>query len=139
MDKLLPCPFCGGDASIESMKNFVLCCAKCEAYITFGENECIATKGQVVSKWNRRAQPPNEPLTVDELKKMHDMPVYVQIIDASQFADKEDAINGWAMVRLSWARLWDASRADIVKIDHDFEDYGKTWLAYRHRPEGNIS
>ena len=59
--RLLDCPFCGGEAILESNKLrygtiHSAYCQKCGAEITgFSEHEAIAA-------WNRRAQPANEPL-----------------------------------------------------------------------------
>lgn len=79
--------------------------------------------------------PPNDPLTLEELREMDGEPVWVKVVDHTAFADKEDDFDGWGMCRSSWVRVWDGRRADIVKIDYDFEDYGKTWLAYHRRLE----
>ena len=70
------------------------------------------------------------PLTLEELKQMAGQPVWVEVIDHKMFADKDDDFDGWGLVRSSWVRLWDESRADIVHVDYDFEEYGKTWRAY---------
>ena len=59
--KLLNCPFCGGEAILESNKLrygtiYSAYCQKCGAEITgFSEHEAVAA-------WNRRAQPASEPL-----------------------------------------------------------------------------
>ena len=63
MDKLLPCPFCGGEATISdggySGEKFL---ARCR------ELSCPASSGfirkthdEAVAAWNRRAQPENKP------------------------------------------------------------------------------
>ena len=76
----------------------------------------------------------NAPLTLAELKQMEDEPVWVQVIDKSNFADPLDAFDAWGLVRKSWVRVWDRSRADLITIDYHFEDYGADWLAYRYKP-----
>ena len=64
MSELKPCPFCGGEAILESNKLrygtiYSAYCQKCGAEITgFSEHEAVAA-------WNRRAQPDNEPLTCE--------------------------------------------------------------------------
>ena len=78
----------------------------------------------------------NEPLTMDELRDMNGKPVYIVVIDKTNIANPEDAFNGWGMVRWSWVRMWDAKRSDLIHVDHDFCDNGKTWLAYRYEPKG---
>lgn len=56
MSELKPCPFCGGEAILESNKLrygtiYSAYCQKCGAEITgFSEHEAVAA-------WNRRAQP----------------------------------------------------------------------------------
>ena len=56
----------------------------------------------------------NEPLTLDELRKMDGEPVWL----VNQ--------NGGRWVIMSGAYLWDSRKN---------ADYGKTWLAYRQKPE----
>ena len=73
----------------------------------------------------------NGPLTLEELQKMKNHPVWVKVLDHSVFADPADDFNGWGMVRKSWVRVWDEKRADLVKVDYHFEDYEKEWLAYK--------
>lgn len=83
----------------------------------------------------RVQQQPNDPLTLDELREMNGDPVWIVIIDHDSFADKNDDFDGWGLCRKSWVRMWDEKRADLVRVDHQFEDYGKAWLAYRRKPE----
>jgi len=77
----------------------------------------------------------NDPLTLEELREMDREPVWVKVIDHDVFADKTDDFDDWGLVRKSWVRILDGRRADLVHIDYDFEDYGKEWLAYRHKPK----
>lgn len=67
----------------------------------------------------------NEPLTLEELREMDGQPVWLNSLG-------ENFDNGWYI---------------IVAVDRDrihclqlytmllFEHYGKTWLAYRHKPK----
>jgi len=50
MHKLLPCPFCGGEARIKGKKIYRVACG-CTAR-TYGK-----TKDEAVAAWNRRAEP----------------------------------------------------------------------------------
>jgi hypothetical protein len=79
-----------------------------------------------------------EPLTLDQLREMDGQPVWVHVIDHTVFSDKEDDFDGWGMCRKSWVRIWDSKRANIVLIDYDFDNYGKTWLAYAQEREVSI-
>ena len=76
-EKLLPCPFCGGEAKItardvepqgdpwygENVQTFVICtnCGACLFDDYFHEG--FADEHEAVAAWNRRAQPENKPLT----------------------------------------------------------------------------
>lgn len=65
----------------------------------------------------RTVQQPNEPLTVEQLKRMDGEPVWVQRMGKDV----------WCMVIGSVE--WNAGEY------YDFSGYGKTWLAYRRPPE----
>ena len=84
---------------------------------------------------------PNEPLTLEELS-LFNSPVWIRRI-----GDEDLSGDGWAivegtrcftwhnMIPASWEILvwWPGSEVvDCPKC----ENYGKTWLAYRHPPEG---
>ena len=70
--------------------------------------------------------PPNEPLTLDELREMDGEPVYVVPIGKCKWATRQ-----WCVLA--------ADEVLIPGVDHwwwSFEDYGETWIAYRRPPEG---
>lgn len=70
---------------------------------------------------NTRAQPEPMALTVEQLRDMEDIPIWV--------TPKED--------ESMWC-VWDGSRAEIPGCDHwwwDLEDYGKAWIAFTVKPE----
>ena len=71
----------------------------------------------------RLLAPPNAPLTLEELREMDGEPVWV--ISPDYVFEP-----CWMLVML---------RHDFVMANWqlcDFSEYGKTWLAYRRRPEG---
>ena len=76
---------------------------------------------------------PNEPLTLDELREMDGEPVYVVP------KDKPAHCGGWCGVT-----VWKCDRYSYVSLLRDadsgwgFEKYGKTWIAYRRPPEGEV-
>lgn len=63
-----------------------------------------------------------EPLTLDELRKMDGEPVWVQSPGVPEYGR-------WAIV--------EGVGENCLFLRNDFtcHDYGKTWLAYRHKPE----
>lgn len=84
---------------------------------------------------------PNEPLTLEELSLCND-PVWIKRI-----ADRNLSDGGWAIVEgprcltwrdgipVSWGiRVW--WPGSEVEDYPKYEDYGKTWLAYRRPKEG---
>lgn len=64
----------------------------------------------------------NEPLTLDELRKMDGEPVWVQSPGVPEYGR-------WAIV--------EGVGENCLFLHDDFtcHDYGKTWLAYRQNPE----
>ena len=84
---------------------------------------------------------PNEPLTLEELSLCND-PVWIKRI-----AGEDLSSDGWAIVEgpicLTWRNRipvswgikvwWPGSEVEDYP---KYENYGKTWLAYRHPPEG---
>ena len=64
----------------------------------------------------------NEPLTLDELRKMDGEPVWVQSPGVPEYGR-------WAIV--------EGVGENCLFLHDDFtcHDYGKTWLAYRQKPE----
>jgi len=62
--------------------------------------------------------PPNAPLTLEELREMDGEPVY--LIDKD-----EPIIKEWVIWDKGWTSNW----------FEDAKNYGKTWLAYRRKPE----
>lgn len=70
-----------------------------------------------------REQQRNDPLTLNELKEMHGEPVWVVWLDGR-------LRSRWHIVGSSlWIEMF-------IEWDGTFSpDYGKTWLAYRHKPE----
>lgn len=153
MSELLPCPFCGGEAKLHDGLVIIPVIDENGAYIdadvedTPAWVECAAcgaaTDGvdsadEAISAWNRRAQPENEPLTLEDLQKMDGEPAYIVPINLHKWiCDARDGKPEWGMVRKSWVRIWRNETADLVHTDFDFSDYGKTWLAYRRKPERN--
>lgn len=68
----------------------------------------------------------NEPLTLDELRKMDGEPVWIKLFDPDE---------GFWVLRNEWV---DTRNPEPMILFHmrwySHVDYGKTWLAYRQQP-----
>ena len=75
-----------------------------------------------VASCARQEQERNAPLTLDELRKMDGEPVWVQYTGVPEYGR-------WAIV--------EGVGENCLFLHDDFtcHDYGKTWLAYRHKKE----
>ena len=74
--------------------------------------------------------PPNEPLTLEQLREMNGEPVYV--VPVNEFSE----LGKWCVLSVDDSD--DYSCALVPGIDcwaWRFEAYGETWLAYRRPPE----
>lgn len=76
---------------------------------------------------------PNEPLTIEELKKMQSEPIWTITIGI-------DKTGRWELIE-NWKPLYankeviSLANLDDGTYDCFTDTYGKTWLAYRHKPE----
>ena len=119
MTILNPCPFCGGIPAVveDGYKAIAVHCFNCGADIT-AESEKKAR-----AAWNRRAQS-NEPLTLEQLREAKDgAPLWM--------AYEDGAYGEWGLV------CYNRDSFTVVGLHehHKPDDYGKTWLAYRRKPE----
>lgn len=71
--------------------------------------------------------PPNEALTLDELREMNEEPVWVQNME-------EPEKSQWRL--LYWDRGKYLVLQGISARGYLMEEYGQSWLAYRRPPEG---
>lgn len=75
--------------------------------------------------------PPNEPLTLEELREMNGEPVYV--VPANEYSE----LGKWCVISIGDSD--DYSCALVPGVEYwswKFEGYGEQWLAYRRPPEG---
>lgn len=92
-------------------------CAECIAGIDPGYAQ---SWGTVRDMWNRRAVPPDPPLTLDELRKMDGEPVWAYDLTLK-------SLSGWGLVCEHVVE----GKSRI----YSFLSYGDKWLAYRRKPE----
>ena len=125
--KLRECPFCNGEARImleeedrpdDSFHNVY--CTGC------GAQFWVKSKSEAEQKWNRRAQPANEPLTLEQLREMYDEPVWVVCGIYKDWRIPEFIDEGGYK---GFIKFTDRSAEPI-------SDYGKNWVAYAHKPGG---
>ena len=71
--------------------------------------------------------PPNEPLTLEQLREMDGEPVWIANPDALEYGR-------WGIVD----GVYQAEDDQVLMLrgDYSCHYYGKTWLAYRRPPEG---
>lgn len=126
--ELNPCPFCGstrifyeryGSPAGERWRCW---CTECLAGIDPGTAQEV---GQVREMWNRRPVLPNDPLTLEQLREMDGEPVWVVPLNDFDILPANYLVNAYE----------EQIVVDKFGAYLDFEDYGKTWLAYRRRPE----
>ena len=145
MSELKPCPICGATLKIYSPEDWKPtfydpdsggdpCNAVCDCGFQFSNGSY--NYAEFVAALNRRAQPDNEPLTIDELRGMDGEPVYI-------------------VAHPDWGH-WELSEDAEDYFDCRDEDfYGMTmppslpdpmgryglhvlgWLAYRRKPGGS--
>lgn len=75
--------------------------------------------------------PPNEALTLEELREMDGEPVYV--VPANEYSE----LGKWCVISIGDSD--DYSCALVPGVEYwswKFEGYGEQWLAYRRPPEG---
>ncbi len=122
--ELKPCPFCGGESiSLETTPYGAwLECNGCHTFGTPGE-----TAEDAIRAWNRRAEPPNPPLTLEELRQMDGEPVWVV------------AHPDWGHWEImDEANVYNDREPDFYWLKHDdpcgkFGLHALGWLAYRQR------
>ena len=74
--------------------------------------------------WNRRAQPTNEPLTLERLREMDGEPVWI----------KDGIGEGWFVTgAIVGTKLYFYEKS--ITVGEPLSGCGKTWLAYRRKPE----
>lgn len=76
----------------------------------------------------------NDPLTLDELRKMDGEPVWTVTIGLSG-SGRWELCTCETVCACPLHKVIRCVTADGEATDYDFDTYGKTWLAYRQKPE----
>ncbi|MDU7339337.1 MAG: Lar family restriction alleviation protein [Clostridium sp.] len=130
MSKLKPCPFCGGEASLQcagvcakhtgESTDYFVSCRGCSATTM----RYFDTPVGAIAAWNLRPTPENNPLTLEQLRNMDGEPVYVvyQSIDGIKHG--------------TWAVNWNAMKsASNGYVNFKHKNYEKQWIAYARKPK----
>ena len=88
------------------------------------ENNPTWRSKDVVTLLENTPEPPNNPLTLEELREMDGEPVWIIPMRGS------GGFRTWMLVDAEYELCREAHGEMAV-----FENCGKTWLAYRRRPE----
>ena len=86
------------------------------------ENKRFAELAQAEKDGRLVVLPPNDPLTLEALREMDGEPVWI--------CDPDGSDGMWALVDLEYELCRTAKGGIAI-----FDTYGKTWLAYRRKPE----
>ena len=110
-----------------------ICTLKCTALM----DEGMCSHGGLCCLYeSQRTIKENQPLTLDELRKMpiRDW-VWIEILNPDAFRSKETVsayyrkYDGYKKAEIFWCGY------PGLGFGFDYADYGKTWLAYRQKPE----
>lgn len=133
--QLLPCPFCGKtDIRIDledEHNHWRIMCEHCMAKISG------YSKSRTITKWNTRTQQEaelNEPLTLDELRKLNGEPVWLVDGDGNELWGLVDATNDPPEVFDSQYGLWLGEFYNMTG-DEKMGLHSEGWVAYRHKPK----
>ena len=74
--------------------------------------------------------PPNEPLTLEQLREMDGEPVWVKCLKPSQYTDPPER---WRILEKSITGHFGVWNGDCALIERN---YGTDWLDFRRPPEG---
>lgn len=95
-------------------------------YNNMDENTPTWRSKDVVTLLESAPTPPNDPLTLEQLREMDGKPVWVV---NSPTKREEGFFDEWALVSVR------RKNAESVGTIYHFENYGDHWLAYRRKPE----
>ena len=90
----------------------------------------LSDVSKMMREWVERQPtltPPNEPLTIEQLREMDGEPVWIANPDALEYGR-------WGIVDGVYQA--DDDQVLMLRGDYSCHYYGKTWLAYRRPPEG---
>lgn len=127
-EKLTNCPFCGGEVATMNFKPgrpdgyWQANCKKCGT-----KTKYYQTEDEAIAAWNTRAADENPPLTYEELQNMENEPVWLIPKCGEPY---------WDIVRTDCGYEYPIVYFQNTRFGaYQKNGYGKTWLAYRRKPE----
>lgn len=132
-DELIKFPHSESAGTDEQIENWIEECGLSdEGVIDRAKKLCWAVIDGFINliKTEPTLTPPNEPLTLEELREMDGEPVWVKCLKPNKYIDPPTK---WRILEKSIMGnfgVWDGECALIER------NYGTDWLAYRRPPEG---
>ena len=128
---LRPCPFCGGDEiyvfPVAASRGRAAMCQKCLA-----EGPYERTKEKAAEAWNRRAEPENRVLTLEEAKTYCEGGA-----DATPlwYEEKYHNVNRWMIIDLPELAFGSTATVKRLVNSQFFEaTYGEKWRCWLWKP-----
>ena len=128
---LRPCPFCGGDeiyvVPVAASRGRAAMCQKCLA-----EGPYERTKEKAGEAWNRRAEPENRVLTLEEAKTYCEGGA-----DATPlwYEEKYHNVNRWMIIDLPELAFGSTATVKRLVNSQFFEaTYGEKWRCWLRKP-----
>ncbi len=151
MEKLKPCPFCGGETrtriGVGTLTYFYCQNPECGAIISFTgkrKNQPNVFEAEnPVGNFNRRTAPENKPLTLEQLQQMCEPnrarmnrtepypPVWIVTLVNNKISCQVTK----ALIKSDCRYKPPLEYIDAHMVGLRLSDYGKTWLAYARKPE----
>ena len=139
MEELKACPHCGGEAEFvrKPIKTkgtwcdaVYVRCKKCDArtnrvLYNAKSHPNDEEYQQAANAWNRRAEPENKALTLEQLQQMDGEQVWIP--------ETEAYFSGHGIVNVKEEKVY---ASDEENDYYPFDEYG-AWLAYARKPEGS--
>ncbi len=127
MDELKACcPWCNSELAVtyEEDRVYKAVCAHCGKTVTFEDKSYYGA----LDTLNRRSEPENKPLSLEELRRMDGEPVYLKTNTSRG--------NFYALVKHINLQEGKALFSfDCCGWQAYTDDYEKSWTAYAHKPE----
>lgn len=127
-EELKPCPFCGEIPVVNVFNDGyfdyarISCCHLMFEWCGYNVEENLK------NAWNRRYQPENKPLTMEQLRQMDGEPVWVNRLTEPNKYDPRKS--GWHLI---WSKNIHPVEASDGGEEIFRDGYGVEWIAYKYK------